>query len=162
MPLTDSLGVGDFLYCQIAPTVSMDEQHSADPAGPEKDKFGMSEGDLIKIYGIKPDQKPGVEVLEINYNLIPEMGKKEPTPMGSFGPFPLRTHTDKIMYGCGCSYLFGLTAGGLYGAGLSLKHFPNNSLKVWHAMLLNHTTRYGPKVGNASGVLCKCDFMASG
>lgn len=90
---------------------------------------------------------------------MPEITKKEPLPKGSFGPFPLRTDTDKIMYGCGISYLTGLSLGGIYGAGLSIPHLKNDSFKVWKAMFLNHTTRYGPKLGNSFGVLCVYGFF---
>lgn len=132
----------------------MDENLTMDSADLNKTELSSRERDLIKIYGIDVNQKPGVEVLEINYNPMPEIGKKEPAPVGSFGPFPLRTHTDKIMYGCGSFYLLGLTTGGMYGAGLSIRYLPNNSFKVWRTMLLNHATRYGPKLGNAMGILC--------
>ncbi|KAJ3117609.1 Mitochondrial import inner membrane translocase subunit tim23 [Phlyctochytrium bullatum] len=93
---------------------------------------------------------------EIEYVFIDENPfalKKTDRPSGSFGPFPMRTGYDKVNYGTGMAYLFGLTAGGLYGAVRGLQIAPGNSSKIRMNSLMNTSTRYGPWAANSLGIL---------
>ncbi|KAJ3145577.1 Mitochondrial import inner membrane translocase subunit tim23 [Geranomyces michiganensis] len=92
-----------------------------------------------------------VELLYLSDNPFGLPGQAPPT--GTFGPLPMRTKSDKLLYGVGTAYLGGLMFGGGYGAlrGLRTAQVPN--VKVRMNNMLNQTTRYGPWAANSMGVL---------
>ncbi|KAJ3169664.1 mitochondrial import inner membrane translocase, subunit timm23 [Geranomyces variabilis] len=92
-----------------------------------------------------------VELLYLSDNPFGLPGQAPPT--GTFGPLPMRTKSDKLLYGVGTAYLGGLVFGGGYGAlrGLRTAQVPN--MKVRMNNILNQTTRYGPWAANSMGVL---------
>ncbi|KAL2916307.1 Mitochondrial import inner membrane translocase subunit tim23 [Polyrhizophydium stewartii] len=92
---------------------------------------------------------PQVEMLVIAQNPF----KEEPVYTGSFGPFPMRTGSDKLLYGTGIAYLTGISYGCVYGLirGLQTAQVPN--FKVRFNSVLNQTTRYGPWAANSLGVM---------
>lgn len=76
-------------------------------------------------------------------------------PTGSLGPLPMRTNSDKFLYGTGAAYVSGVTLGGLYGAyrGMRNRAIRNSPFKLKLNAVLNSTTRYGPWLGNSWGML---------
>ncbi|KAJ3151170.1 Mitochondrial import inner membrane translocase subunit tim23 [Geranomyces michiganensis] len=92
-----------------------------------------------------------VELLYLSDNPFGLPGQEPPT--GTFGPLPMRTKFDKLLYGVGTAYLGGLVLGGGYGAlrGLRTAQVPN--MKVRMNNMLNQTTRYGPWAANSMGIL---------
>jgi hypothetical protein len=85
----------------------------------------------------------------------PFMSKNEPRPMGNFGPFPMRTNYDKLLYGSGIAYISGLSYGGIYGTyrGLQTATVPKLNVKI--NMILNQMTRYGPWAANSMAMMSK-------
>ncbi|KND03196.1 protein transporter TIM23 [Spizellomyces punctatus DAOM BR117] len=72
---------------------------------------------------------------------------------GTFGPLPMRTNYDKLLYGVGTAYLGGLSGGGVYGALRGLRTAQVPTFKVRMNSVLNQTTRYGPWAANSMGIL---------
>ncbi|KAI8905716.1 hypothetical protein PhCBS80983_g02610 [Powellomyces hirtus] len=100
---------------------------------------------------LAPVPQDDVELLYLSDNPFGLQGNQPPT--GTFGPLPMRTNYDKLLYGVGTAYLGGLSFGGAYGAlrGLRTAQVPN--LKVRMNNILNQTTRYGPWAANSMGIL---------
>ncbi|KAI9028633.1 Tim17/Tim22/Tim23/Pmp24 family-domain-containing protein [Hyaloraphidium curvatum] len=74
-------------------------------------------------------------------------------PSGSWGPLPMRTDGDKMLYGTGTAYMLGLSSGGLYGFVRGLQHPMATTFKLKINSVLNLCTRYGPWAGNHAGIL---------
>ncbi|KAJ3106420.1 Mitochondrial import inner membrane translocase subunit tim23 [Phlyctochytrium planicorne] len=102
-----------------------------------------------KLHPTVPDD--GIEYIFIDEN--PLAPKKKERPAGHFGPLPMRTVYDKLNYGTGVAYVFGLSVGGMYGAIRGLQIAPGNSYKIRVNSLLNTATRYGPWAANSLGIL---------
>ncbi|KAJ3194114.1 Mitochondrial import inner membrane translocase subunit tim23 [Irineochytrium annulatum] len=100
-----------------------------------------------------PDPLAGDD--EIQYLFIDEnpFAKKKERPVGSVGPFPMRTGYDKLNYGTGMAYVLGLTAGGSYGVMRGLQIAPGKSYKIRMNSVMNTATRYGPWAANSLGIL---------
>ncbi|KAJ3014388.1 UNVERIFIED_CONTAM: Mitochondrial import inner membrane translocase subunit tim23 [Siphonaria sp. JEL0065] len=96
----------------------------------------------------------GIEYLFINEN---PMGAPSATPKerltGSFGPLPMRTNYDKMLYGTGAAYFSGFIGGGIYGAYRGLQIAQGNSFKIRYNSVLNSIGRQGPRISNSMGVL---------
>ncbi|KAJ3023574.1 Mitochondrial import inner membrane translocase subunit tim23 [Thoreauomyces humboldtii] len=111
--------------------------------------------DLQSVESVKqkvaPMPQDEVELLYLADNPFGMPGTAPPT--GTFGPLPMRTNYDKLLYGVGTAYLGGLTFGGGYGAlrGFRTAQVPN--MKVRMNNVLNQTTRYGPWAANSMGIL---------
>ncbi|KAJ3278297.1 mitochondrial import inner membrane translocase, subunit timm23 [Blyttiomyces sp. JEL0837] len=105
---------------------------------------------LAKLYPL--DESDRMELLHI---ADPHAMGQKPKEMyrGSFGPLPMRTNYDKLLYGTGISYCLGMTAGGVYGAYRGLKIAQGNSYKLKMNSVLNTVTRYGPWAANSLGIL---------
>ncbi|KAJ1553915.1 Mitochondrial import inner membrane translocase subunit tim23 [Cladochytrium tenue] len=102
-----------------------------------------------------PDDDKGIQYLFINDNpLAPAVpGVKKQIPKGRFGPIPMRSNYDKLLYGTGIAYVSGLVAGGTYGAVRGYRIAQGTSYKIRSNSLLNGATRYGPWAANSLGVL---------
>ncbi|KAI9017503.1 hypothetical protein BC832DRAFT_527197 [Gaertneriomyces semiglobifer] len=74
-------------------------------------------------------------------------------PKGTFGPLPMRTNYDKLLYGVGTAYVAGLTFGGGYGALRGLRTAQVPTFKVRMNNLMNQSTRYGPWAANSMGIM---------
>ncbi|KAJ3038733.1 Mitochondrial import inner membrane translocase subunit tim23 [Rhizophlyctis rosea] len=100
---------------------------------------------------LNPQQFDDVELLYIIDNPLGLQNQHRPT--GTFGPLPMRTGFDKLLYGCGTAYLGGLITGGAYGfiRGLQTAQVP--AFKVRMNSVLNQMTRYGPRSANTMGIL---------
>ncbi|KAJ1568583.1 Mitochondrial import inner membrane translocase subunit tim23, partial [Nowakowskiella sp. JEL0078] len=79
----------------------------------------------------------GIEYLTIEENPFMQEAKNT----GSFGPFPMRNDTDKMMYGTGIGYLIGISSGGLYGIIRGLRSSKGQLYKLRVNSVLNATTR---------------------
>lgn len=79
--------------------------------------------------------------------------KQKERPQGSFGILPMRTGTDKLLYGTGVAYMSGLAYGGIYGTVRGLQTAQLPTFKVRMNSILNQTTRYGPWAANSLGVM---------
>ena len=92
---------------------------------------------------------------EVEYLFIEEnpFGLKAERPVGSFGPLPMRTNSDKLLYGTGAIYLAGLSCGGIYGLLRGLRQARGKSFKMQSNSVLNMVTRYGPFAANSVGVM---------
>ncbi|EGF77785.1 hypothetical protein BATDEDRAFT_91477 [Batrachochytrium dendrobatidis JAM81] len=99
---------------------------------------------------VKPEHEP-IELIFIDEH--PHMKNPTPRQRGYFGPIPMRTGYDKLLYGTGVSYLSGLSYGAVYGVirGLQTAQVPN--FKVRMNSIVNQTTRYGPWAANSLGVM---------
>jgi import inner membrane translocase subunit TIM23 len=108
--------------------------------------------------------KPKKVTEEIEYLFIEDNPfVKAPRPTGSFGPLPMRTNSDKLLYGTGLHllsllspgalYMMGLTSGGAYGFYRGLSVASGRSFKLRFNSCLNQITRYGPFAANSLGVL---------
>ncbi|TPX31084.1 hypothetical protein SmJEL517_g05505 [Synchytrium microbalum] len=84
---------------------------------------------------------------------VPFGQKAPPHPTGSFGPLPMRTNSDKMLYGTGTAYLLGLSSGGAYGFFRGLRNPNATTMKLRVNSVLNSCTRYGPWAGNSLGVM---------
>jgi hypothetical protein len=109
-------------------------------------------GTLDKI----SERKNSMDSEEIEYVYLDEhpfMPRTEPRPTGSFGPFPMRTNYDKLLYGSGIAYISGLSYGGIYGSirGLQTAKVPKFNVRV--NMILNQITRYGPWAANSMAMM---------
>eukprot|EP00842_Homolaphlyctis_polyrhiza_P005198 jgi/Hompol1/567/HPOL_002550-RA len=117
-----------------------------------------------------------IEILYVNENPLSAPAVR---PTGTFGPLPMRTNTDKLLYGTGLAYLTGrtldsrlqkqdrlrsnafmarvrsqgLSYGAVYGfyRGLQTAQVPN--FRVRFNSVLNQATRYGPWAANSLGVM---------
>lgn len=77
------------------------------------------------------------------------------------GILPSRGWGDDMCYGTGTCYVLGLTMGGLKGMNEGIKHLPQPKgpdykpikFKLKLNTVLNQVTKYGPHMGNNSGVL---------
>ncbi|KAJ3092360.1 Mitochondrial import inner membrane translocase subunit tim23 [Quaeritorhiza haematococci] len=98
----------------------------------------------------KDEEDDAIEYLFIDEN--PFM-KPQERPAGSFGPLPMRTQSDKLLYGTGALYLMGLSSGGAYGFYRGLKTARGRTFKLRLNSVLNQVTRYGPMAGNSMGVI---------
>ena len=98
---------------------------------------------------MKQDQE--IEYLFIDEN--PFATKPNKRPSGTFGPLPMRTGFDKLLYGCGAAYLAGLTYGGVYGTIRGLQTAQLNTFNVRMNSILNQSTRYGPWAANSMGIM---------
>lgn len=107
------------------------------------------ESSLLKDLKL-PQQKEEIEYLFIEEH---PFGKKTPRPTGSFGPLPMRTNSDKLLYGTGALYMIGLGSGGAYGLYRGLSVASGKSFKLRFNSVLNQVTRYGPFAANSLGVL---------
>ncbi|KAJ3415703.1 Mitochondrial import inner membrane translocase subunit tim23 [Chytridiales sp. JEL 0842] len=96
-----------------------------------------------------PAEDQEIEYLFINSH---PLGPKD-VPVGSFGPIPMRTGTDKLCYGTGAAYMLGLTYGALYGTYRGLQIAQGNSFKIRMNSVINSGTRYGPWAANSLGIL---------
>ncbi|KAJ3288290.1 hypothetical protein BCR33DRAFT_763566 [Rhizoclosmatium globosum] len=96
----------------------------------------------------------GIEYLFINENPMGvPAGKPKERMTGSFGPLPMRTNYDKLLYGTGAAYLTGFFGGGIYGAYRGLQIAQGNSFKIRYNSVLNSIGRHGPRISNSMGVL---------
>ncbi|KAJ3047153.1 Mitochondrial import inner membrane translocase subunit tim23 [Rhizophlyctis rosea] len=109
---------------------------------------GLNTADTQKF---NPQQFDDVELLYIIDNPLGIQNQAKPT--GTFGPLPMRTGFDKLLYGCGTAYLGGLVTGGAFGfiRGLQTAQVP--AFKVRMNSVLNQMTRYGPRSANTMGIL---------
>lgn len=98
----------------------------------------------------KPEKQDEIEYLFIEEN---PFGIKEERPKGSFGPLPMRTNSDKLLYGVGAMYMLGLLAGGSYGLYRGLNTSTHKSFKLSMNAILNQVTRYGPMSANSIAVV---------
>lgn len=72
----------------------------------------------------------------------------------SWAYLPMKTNGEKMLYGCGATYLAGLCGGGIYGFAKGwTKPAPVLNYKLRLNRALNTSTRYGPWAGNSMGVL---------
>ncbi|KAJ3340675.1 mitochondrial import inner membrane translocase, subunit timm23 [Gonapodya sp. JEL0774] len=72
---------------------------------------------------------------------------------GRWGPLPMRTDGDKMLYGTGAAYISGLGSGGFYGVVRGLQNANATTTRLRINAVLNSTTRYGPWAGNNMGIL---------
>ncbi|KAI9100539.1 hypothetical protein DFS34DRAFT_614914 [Phlyctochytrium arcticum] len=100
---------------------------------------------------IAPSPQDEVELLYLSDNPLGLPTTAPPT--GTFGPLPMRTNYDKLLYGTGTAYLAGLVFGGGYGALRGLRTAQVPTMKVRINNLLNQSTRYGPWAANSLSVL---------
>ncbi|KAI9201793.1 Tim17/Tim22/Tim23/Pmp24 family-domain-containing protein [Polychytrium aggregatum] len=108
------------------------------------------QGVLDQSKVLPPAPQDEIEYLFIQDNpMIPSTDK----PTGTFGPLPMRTWSDKVCYGTGSAYLLGLSSGSVYGAFRGLKTAQGRSFNIRFNNVINTVTRYGPRYGNAMGVL---------
>ncbi|KAJ1332690.1 hypothetical protein BSLG_008319 [Batrachochytrium salamandrivorans] len=125
----------------------------------------IKHGQVSSTTSATPADEP-IELIFIDES--PHMKRTAPRPLGSFGPIPMRTGYDKLLYGTGVSYLaanslrcmalfaipfLGLSYGAVYGVirGLQTAQVPN--FKVRFNSIVNQTTRYGPWAANSLGVM---------
>ncbi|KAH6565956.1 hypothetical protein BASA82_001206 [Batrachochytrium salamandrivorans] len=110
----------------------------------------IKHGQVSSTTSATPADEP-IELIFIDES--PHMKRTAPRPLGSFGPIPMRTGYDKLLYGTGVSYLAGLSYGAVYGVirGLQTAQVPN--FKVRFNSIVNQTTRYGPWAANSLGVM---------
>ncbi|KAJ3293937.1 Mitochondrial import inner membrane translocase subunit tim23 [Borealophlyctis nickersoniae] len=144
------------LASQLPPATSATSPSSSSPmsaigSGPmtvDSILANVSSADTSKL---NPASYDDVELLYIADN--PFALQSEHRPTGTFGPLPMRTGFDKLLYGCGTAYLGGLVTGGGYGfiRGLQTAQVP--AFKVRMNSVLNQVTRYGPRSANTMGVL---------
>ncbi|KAI9000278.1 Tim17/Tim22/Tim23/Pmp24 family-domain-containing protein [Gaertneriomyces semiglobifer] len=106
---------------------------------------------LVPLPPVPEDEQ--VELLYITDALLPLPTQNAPRPTGSFGPLPMRTNYDKLLYGVGTAYMAGLTFGGGYGALRGLRTAQVPTLKVRMNNLMNQSTRYGPWAANSLGIM---------
>ncbi|KAI8842757.1 Tim17/Tim22/Tim23/Pmp24 family-domain-containing protein [Chytriomyces cf. hyalinus JEL632] len=94
------------------------------------------------------------QLLFINDNPmgVPGVQQKERLS-GSFGPLPMRTNYDKLLYGTGAAYFSGFIGGGLYGAYRGLQIAQGNSFNIRYNSVLNSIGRQGPRISNSLGVM---------
>ncbi|KAI9356541.1 hypothetical protein DFJ73DRAFT_823018 [Zopfochytrium polystomum] len=99
-----------------------------------------------------PAEDRGIQYLFINDNpMIP--ASQRVIARGSFGPLPMRTNYDKLLYGTGVAYVLGLAGGGAYGAMRGLRISAGMNSKLRMNSLMNGMTRYGPWAANSMGIL---------
>ncbi|RKP02714.1 hypothetical protein CXG81DRAFT_17682 [Caulochytrium protostelioides] len=77
-----------------------------------------------------------------------------PKPTGSWGPLPMRTGYDKLLYGTGTAYLLGLSTAGAYGAARGWYLTRRQKRLIMINSVLNQSARYGPWAANSLGVMC--------
>ncbi|KAJ3071178.1 Mitochondrial import inner membrane translocase subunit tim23 [Podochytrium sp. JEL0797] len=95
-----------------------------------------------------------IEYLFINENPMgAPQGKPKERLTGSFGPLPMRTNYDKLLYGTGAAYFSGFIGGGAYGAIRGLQMAQGSSFKIRFNSVLNSIGRQGPRIANSMGVL---------
>lgn len=100
----------------------------------------------------RPDER-NLEYLYIDDPMPFPTAQPVARPTGSWGPLPMRTDGDKLLYGTGAAYMTGLGAGGFYGFVKGLQHPNATTFKLKINSVLNMCTRYGPWGGNNSGVM---------
>ncbi|RKO90260.1 Tim17/Tim22/Tim23/Pmp24 family-domain-containing protein [Blyttiomyces helicus] len=108
----------------------------------------LGQADVAKLAPI-----PALDEVELLYISENPMFANAHRPTGTFGPLPMRTNSDKLLYGCGTAYIAGLTGGGAYGALRGLQTAQVKAFKVRVNSVLNQSTRYGPWAANSLGVL---------
>lgn len=102
---------------------------------------------------LPPTEKDNLEYLYIDEQLPFPSNKPVEHPTGSWGPLPMRTDSDKMLYGTGTAYMLGLGFGGAWGAVKGLQHPNATTFKLKINSVLNITTRYGPWAGNHAGIM---------
>jgi inner membrane translocase subunit Tim23 len=124
-------------------------------------------GDLnIDVQTLKPiDSKRSIEYVKIDENPLDLLKTKEEKErelerekrlkvVKSWAYLPMKTKGEKLLYGCGASYLTGLCGGGIYGFVKGwTKPQPILNYKLRLNRALNLSTKYGPWAGNSMGVL---------
>lgn len=104
----------------------------------------------------QPDQS-NLEYLYVDDGMLPpQLQQNTHRPSGSWGPLPMRTDGDKMLYGTGAAYLAGISSGGFYGFVKGLQHPNATTFKLKINSVLNLCTRYGPWAGNHAGVMGGC------
>ncbi|KAL3895045.1 MAG: hypothetical protein SGCHY_004929, partial [Lobulomycetales sp.] len=118
-----------------------------------------------------PETTEEIEYIFIQDNPFAAVDADAPRPTGSFGPLPMRTNSDKLLYGTGllfpsdglmpgALYMLGLSSGGAYGFLRGLRTSSNLAasgrpmpFKLRFNAIINQVTRYGPFAANSLGVL---------
>ncbi|KXS18958.1 hypothetical protein M427DRAFT_53428 [Gonapodya prolifera JEL478] len=72
---------------------------------------------------------------------------------GKWGPLPMRTDGDKMLYGTGAAYMAGLSSGGFYGVVRGLQNVNASTTRLRVNAVLNSTTRFGPWAGNNMAIM---------
>ena len=136
--------------------------YSNSSAPPEETVQSMLSGMKLDPSTLHPF--PGGQQGTVDYMFIDDVPfgtTPAPHPTGSFGPLPMRTNSDKLLYGTGTAYLIGLSSGGTYGFFKGLRNPNATNMKLRINSVLNSCTRFGPWAGNSMGVLseCCCRFL---
>jgi hypothetical protein len=106
-----------------------------------------ADADLEYIY-LDDQHPPGVP-------LPPGVPAMPERPSGSWGPLPMRTDSDKMLYGTGAAYILGQALGGSYGLIRGWNNPQATTLKLKINSVLNTCTRTGPWMANHGGALGK-------
>lgn len=119
---------------------------------------GLSEADKRAVASrgspLSSNNKNEDEEVELLYLVDNPYGlQPKDNATGHFGPLPMRTNYDKMFYGCGAAYIFGITGGGLIGLYRGIVGAQSSQFVILRNSILNQTTRYGPWAANSLGVL---------
>ncbi|KAI9335461.1 hypothetical protein BDR26DRAFT_839308 [Obelidium mucronatum] len=143
---------------QQSSTVQSEFVDDATPSAPQV--TSASSNSSVSVYTLPgaylhPITKDnGIEYLFINDNPMGAPAAKPKERLtGSFGPLPMRTNYDKMLYGTGAAYFSGFIGGGVYGAFRGLQIAQGNSFKIRYNSVLNSIGRQGPRISNSMGVL---------
>ncbi|KAI8819218.1 Tim17/Tim22/Tim23/Pmp24 family-domain-containing protein [Fimicolochytrium jonesii] len=145
-----------------APTTSFTSQPPSSPSSSQptsaitvSDMLADLQSSPKHVDSLKQKLAPAVpqDDVEILYLSDNPFGLAHKPPTGTFGPLPMRTGYDKLLYGVGTAYVGGLVYGGVYGTLRGFRTAQVPTFKVRMNNVLNQTTRYGPWAANSMGIM---------